>query len=259
MALGLLSSRRRHAVVTLGMIVFSLLGCGGDNGNGPSALAPGSGPSAAPAPPVNVPPSSRFPPVIAGTPRIPAAQNTPVLVRALEETAPAAEDRPVLDQEQVLIEGPITALDAGAGWLAVMNSVLQTHPDTAIVIAPMHDTAVTLADLRSGDWVKVVARREPHGVSVTSLTAIPTPLGTEPASIRAHMTGISPGQHDTVTLWGTVIVLEPGTVFRLGHRIVNGDTFFSTADYKDAFTAEGTFTGTTLLAQSLTAQPRPAP
>lgn len=86
----LLLLRRPFFYIVLIVTLSALTGCGGDDAGDENALAPGSGPSAAPPGPVNIRPSSSLPPVIPGTPRIPASQNTPIVMRTLQQQTPSA-------------------------------------------------------------------------------------------------------------------------------------------------------------------------
>lgn len=425
-----LSLARRQSGAVVCVVTLLLTGCGGDSGNNEAALGPGSGPSAAPPAPINLPPTPSGPPVIPGSPRLPLPDNPPVFVRALEQPAsgepravgacystalsrgmvtaeqegdprrldsgsanvgPAAEIElrgqvaavdypaatwqvvgqpirttaqtqyvgaagvtlmpglnvlvrggldaagvlyasefrvlagsggndwciagPVAEVDsttqrmrigavwltppsastatamtwtvgmsvvtegtgiandnsaaassvarvrpaEVLIEGPITALAATTGSVAVMNVPVQTNARTAFVVASMPDVDVGFAALRVGDWVRVLAGINNGALDGAALVVVPALTGTEAARLHIPATAVTALQPDTWEVLGMSVMTSAATTFRLGGETLSGDVFFVRAEPAATMTFEGTFDGSSLLAHRLIAQPRVSP
>lgn len=246
MAASVLPLLRQLIICTVPFAALGVLaGCGGEEGS-ETALAPGSGPSSPSPGPVNIRPSPPFPPVIPGTPRIPAQGD--LMARYI---AP-------LRQINVLIEGPITALDADSGQFMVLTTPLRLHANTAIAMESLPAAAGSLADLRLGDWVRVAAWYEEQSVLAAVIAVDATPGGNETARLSAPIAGMT-AQGNTLLALGTALVIGPDTRFQLNDHAVSANAFFAGADPGGTLTAEGWYTGETLWAHRISASSHSAP
>lgn len=158
-----LSFLRPRSVAVVFTVAILLTGCGSDDESGESALGPGSGPSAAPPAPVNLPPTSPFPPLIPGSPRLPLPDNPPVLIRALAKTAsgdlaiwrgcdtvPESQllaslahtgsdvsenfaDGVHTAAREIALRGQVDAVDSAAATLQILGQPIHTTPQTHYV------------------------------------------------------------------------------------------------------------------------------
>lgn len=422
MATSRLPLLRRLFLCIAPFAVLSLLaGCGGGDDGGQTALAPGSGPSGAPPGPVDTPPYSRFPPVIPGTPRIPAPDNTPILLRSLQEvsddihsaaagceiTASAGARFPAVDLSttmptrsnaatervetvtlrgivaapsaggssfillghrvrvsqhlhdfgdaeanwtagtnvlvrgdingagelvanalqtlpdyetepciagriteidatnprrmrigelwidtaaaprsdtpmtigmqvvaegamhpdrremtathvaplrpiEILLEGPITALDGGSGQFTVFNTQVRVPATTAIASASLPRTTLSFAQLRRGDWVRVAAWREERFALAIAVLVTAAPNGSEAARLTAPITGMT-ARGDTLIVLDTTLAIGVDTRFELDGQASSADAFFSGIDSDGTLSVEGWYIGETLWARRISA------
>lgn len=413
---------RRLFLCIAPLAAFSLLvGCGGGDDGGETALAPGSGPSPAPSGPVNTLPSSRFPPAIPGTPRIPAPDNTPILLRSLQEvsgdinpvaagceittsagawvlaadfgatmttrsdaategvelvtlrgpvaalgagsssflllghrvrvsqqlgelgdaapnweagtnvlargringageleaialqTLPNDETEPCiagriteidatnplrmrigelwinattapltdsamttgvevvaegamrpgqremtavhvlpLRRVDILLEGPITGLDADASQFTVFNTPVRVPATVAIASSSLPGTALSFVQLRRGDWVRVAAWREEQHALAIAIFGNAAPTGGETARLTAPIAGMT-AQGDTLMVLDTPVRIGADTGFELNGREISADAFFSGIDSDDKLSVEGGYMGETFWARRISA------